>query len=50
MMGISGPSQSIMQLSTPMPAKADIRCSIVAISAPSDSSVVESVVSPTLFA
>ena len=48
--GISGPSQSIMQLSTPIPAKADIRCSIVAISAPSCSKVVERVVSPTKFA
>ena len=50
MIGISGPSQSMMQLSTPTPPKADIRCSIVAISAPPCSSVVDSVVSPTKLA
>ena len=40
----------MMQLSTPIPARADIRCSIVAISVPLCSSVVDKVVSPTKFA
>ena len=40
----------MMQLSTPTPAKADIRCSMVAISVPLCSRVVDKVVSPTKFA
>ena len=47
MIGISGPLTLIMQLSTPNPAMADRRCSMVAILDPSLYKVVDSVVSPT---
>ena len=50
MIGISGPSTSIRQLSMPSPAIADKRCSIVDILCSPDPSVVDNVVKPTSLA
>jgi hypothetical protein len=50
MIGISGPSTSIRQLSMPSPAIADKRCSIVDILYSLDPSVVDNVVKPTSLA
>jgi hypothetical protein len=50
MIGISGPSTSIRQLSIPSPAIADKRCSIVDILWSPEPRVVDNVVKPTSLA
>jgi len=50
MIGNSGPATSTLRLSTPTPASADIRCSMVEIDASPSVSVDDNRVSPTLTA